>query len=111
MDVAQAADQKLVRLVVTADPQAGVLLGQPGQSSRNLFLIAPRLGEDRNSVCRVGDRKLRARAVGRAEQVTGQRLLKLGDPPDVPDADVLGVQVLFSAGKEELPEALVATPR
>ena len=109
MDVAQAGDDQLLGLLEAFHVKRRILFAQPGQSARDLLLVASGLGRDRQGVS--GARQVerwKRPSVLQAERVAGQRVRQLGRCADVACPDLCCGDVLLSAREEDLRQPLLA---
>ena len=96
--LAHAGEELLARLLVAAQVQRRILLGEAAEGSRHLLLVALRLRRDREAHHGLGegDRRQLDLPFRIEEDVAGHRLLQLRDRADVALAERLRLHVLLA---------------
>ena len=109
MQLAHAGDERLPGLLVRADAERRVLLGEPLQADAELVLVGLRLRLDRDRDHRLGevDRLEADRAVSTAERVAGGRVLEADDRGDLAGADLVTLLAVVRVHLQDAADALV----
>ena len=105
----EAAEELLAGLVVAAERQRRVLLGQAPKGGAHLLLVALGLRLDREAHHRLGEVERRDvhRCVGAEQHVAGGRLLQLGHGADVALTELVRLLVILPLEDEQLADALL----
>src|SRR5256884_309204 len=109
VDLREAREELLAGLLIAAEDERRILLGEPPERGRDLLLVALRLRRDREAHHRLREAELRRLdlALGVEEQVARHRLLELGDRADVARPELLRLLVVLALELEQLADALL----
>ena len=101
--LAHAGEDLLAGLLVAAQPQRRILLGEPADRRRHLLLVALRLRRDREAHHRLWEAELGHVDLDLTveQQVAGLDVLQLGDRADVALAELLDARVLLALELEQ----------
>ena len=108
--LAHAREDLLAGLLVAAEPEGRIFLGEPADRARHLLLVALRLRRHGEAHHRLGEAEVDGLDVDVLveQQVAGLRLLQLRDRADVAGAEVLAGRVLLALQLEQRAHALLA---
>ena len=106
----EPAEELLAGLLVAAEVERRVLLGQAPERGRHLLLVALGLRLDREAHHRLREVERRDvdRRVGAEQHVAGRRLLQLRHGADVARSELVRLLVILPLEDQQLAEALLA---